>query len=1067
MLEPAVDRDEPPAALTRPPPGVAMGENLTMAANASVSHAARLVGRERDLARLSELVANPPPGALIMVTGEAGIGKTSLVNQVVADRLAAGDRVLRGAGDERATARFSLWRRVMRELGVALPHADPSIGAADQVDELAAAIGDSSATGEWRMIVLEDVHWADASSVDVLQLVVDRLIACPVAIVATARPGEPRAQALARLHRQSQSILLAGLTPVDIEAIAIHHTGKTLAPDAAAALHRRTGGNPLFVRELLGASTTRLPIATGGLLTDALTGLGPLTADVLGTIAIAGRAAPLAATAHALSIPADDLDLHQRRAVDAGILTAGADGVWFRHDLLADAAANRFDPGARRAVHRSLADFWATLPNLDDDGLERARHLLAAAPSDPGVEDTNVLLETATALRRQRRAGDAADLLQRALDAWGTAPTPLPTRLWMALGEARWDLGERPAALECFDRAAEGVDENDLVTVTAIEVARQRNHNPFVPDPPARQRLSDLDQQLPTQDSALRAGLLGRRAVLALQPPARHHEASALADAAVAMARRLDDPDALLTALCDRAYVVGSAEDLRRRKDLAEEVLELARVSGRPERAVAGHEWRFDDCFTRGDLTAATRALDEFEALASVAPSPFWRYTSSLRRAMLFLVQGDRDGAVETIAASAQASRGLVDHFELIGYELGIRAPAMILYGLPDPRVPKLQAQMVEIFDHVPAPFMQVRLAVGDLLVGDRAAARRRATRWLADSTSAFEAPDPVGTLALMAVLACELQIAEPAPAIAEALNEFSGLLAGAIPVPVDLLLAQLATVTGDSTAAIDHAQRALVLARSMPSPVLEAHCLGAVAEAQLGVGNAAAAAAATAAATGAAERSGVVLAPPWSRHATERDTTATNITDQLPSTRTGRLERNGDIWRIGVGSEAATLAHITGLEQLARLLHVPGVDIGASELNGTHQAPADDLGPALDARAKRQYRHRINELQADIDEAERWADPERAETARRELDALISELRRAIGLSGRDRPQGSGSERARINVTRNIRRAIAAIDRVAPQLAAHLTVSIRTGHHCSYTPEPAARIHWEIDLGR
>lgn len=409
-------------------------------ADAGVSPTARLVGRDHDLARLRGLIANPPPGALIMVTGEAGIGKTSLVNQVVAERLAAGDRVLRAAGDEGATARFSMWRRVLRELGLALPHVDPSVSAADQVEEMAATMGDSLATGAWRAIVLEDIHWADASSVDVLQLVVDRLIACPVAIVATARPGEPRAQALFRLQRQSQSIVLAGVTPADIEAIAIHQTGETLAPAAAATLHRRTGGNPLFVREVLAAGTTRLSIATGGLLTDALTALGPVTADVLGTIAIAGRAAPLAATAHATSMLADDVELHQRRALDADILTSGADGVWFRHDLLADAAADRFDPGARRAVHRSLAEFWAIFPNLDDDGLERARHLLAAAPSMPPVEDTDVILETAAALRQRRRAGDAADLIQRALDAWGAAPSQLSTRLWMALGEARWDL---------------------------------------------------------------------------------------------------------------------------------------------------------------------------------------------------------------------------------------------------------------------------------------------------------------------------------------------------------------------------------------------------------------------------------------------------------------------------------------------------------------------------------------------------------------------------------------------------------------------------------------------------
>ena len=86
-----------------------------MSAEDSGPGTSRLVGRERDFARLRSLVADPPPGALIMVIGEAGVGKTALVNQLVAERLAVGDRVLRGAGDSRATARFSMWRRVMRD----------------------------------------------------------------------------------------------------------------------------------------------------------------------------------------------------------------------------------------------------------------------------------------------------------------------------------------------------------------------------------------------------------------------------------------------------------------------------------------------------------------------------------------------------------------------------------------------------------------------------------------------------------------------------------------------------------------------------------------------------------------------------------------------------------------------------------------------------------------------------------------------------------------------------------------------------------------------------------------
>ena len=307
------------------------------------------------------------------------------------------------------------------------------------------------------------------------------------------------------------------------------------------------------------------------------------------------------------------------------------------------------------------------MPNLDDDGLEQARHLLGP-PVEPFCEDADASGETAAALRRQRRAGDAADLLQRGPRRVGHGADPLPTRLWMALGEARWTSprGRRSG----FDRAAEAADEIDVVTLTPSKSpASATTTRSSLTLPPATAVRCSTTTATPTiRHSEQVAGV---RRVLVLQPPAHHHEASAFADAAVAMARRLDNPDALLTALCDRAFVVGSAEDVRRRKDLAEEVIELARISGRPDRAVAGHEGRFDDCLRRGDLTAAARALDEFEALASVAPSPFWRYASSFRRAMLLLVQGDRDGAVETIAASAQASSGLIDRFELIGTELG------------------------------------------------------------------------------------------------------------------------------------------------------------------------------------------------------------------------------------------------------------------------------------------------------------------------------------------------------------------------------------------------------------
>ena len=90
-----------------------------------------------------------------------------------------------------------------------------------------------------------------------------------------------------------------------------------------------------------------------------------------------------------------------------------------------------------------------------------------------------------------------------------------------------------------------------------------------------------------------------------------------------------------------------------------------------------------------------------------------------------------------------------------------------------------------------------------------------------------------------------------------------------------------------------------------------------------------------------------------------------------------------------------------------------------------------------------------------------------RGERAHVEMDALLRELKRAVGLGGRDRPSGSDAERARINVVRSLRRAIAAIADQAPLLGAHLDGAVRTGRHCIYLPEPSAALSWRVSEER
>jgi hypothetical protein len=116
---------------------------------------------------------------------------------------------------------------------------------------------------------------------------------------------------------------------------------------------------------------------------------------------------------------------------------------------------------------------------------------------------------------------------------------------------------------------------------------------------------------------------------------------------------------------------------------------------------------------------------------------------------------------------------------------------------------------------------------------------------------------------------------------------------------------------------------------------------------------------------------------------------------------------------------------------------------------------------PMLDRTAMASYRARITELQDDIDDAEAANDIERASRARVELDALVDELSRSVGVGGRSRRAPDATERARKAVKRRIDTALGRLDRVHPTLASHLRRSIRTGQYCSYRPEPP--VAWRL----
>jgi len=173
-------------------------------------------------------------------------------------------------------------------------------------------------------------------------------------------------------------------------------------------------------------------------------------------------------------------------------------------------------------------------------------------------------------------------------------------------------------------------------------------------------------------------------------------------------------------------------------------------------------------------------------------------------------------------------------------------------------------------------------------------------------------------------------------------------------------------------------------------------------------------------------------------------------------------LRPEGGVWHIDFKGTNVHLPDLKGLWHLRELVSRPHQFVPAMALIGAsseERVPQSDTGPVLDREALRAYRRRLAELDDDLDDAAVHGDAARQAKRTAERDALIAELKRATGLGGRPRRSGSPAEKARLNVTRTIRHAIAELSTKVPELAEHLDDSIVTGVSCCY--KPLTKILW------
>jgi hypothetical protein len=507
---PALDwhppRSVPTAPATAPEPASAQSQAST--ASPELVDDEVFIGRESALQRLLDVlgVVAQDRGHVVLVAGEPGIGKTGLLQRFA--KLAP-VQVVWGRCLEHITAPpLWPWEQALRAVNACWPDRpvpDPVAALLSgeplemsQLDVAGAALRRFEAIGEYLtvgadplVVVLDDLHWADMASLQLLRHLAGLLATSRLLLVATYRPHEatPLADTLATLARiGAVRIELGGLDPEETQALAEAIVGRKVSKHTADGLWTRTEGNPFFLRELIRllvsercldqSDTAPVPVAVREVVLRRIARLPESTATVLGVAAVAGRNFDAQVVAEAASIEIDPALEAIDTAVAAGLVIEDEQRLgWFHftHVLVAETLYQATGRLRRTRQHRRIglaaARAWA---GQDECAGEITRHWLLAAELDPAtaaeaatdaaaaarVADARLAPEDAAELWRQALA--AADLAGDEVDRY-----PLLIGLATSLYRAARPFEGLPAFIQAMEYAligADGIDGARFVT---------------------------------------------------------------------------------------------------------------------------------------------------------------------------------------------------------------------------------------------------------------------------------------------------------------------------------------------------------------------------------------------------------------------------------------------------------------------------------------------------------------------------------------------------------------------------------------------------------------------------
>jgi DNA-binding CsgD family transcriptional regulator/tetratricopeptide (TPR) repeat protein len=479
-----------------------------------------MVGRAVDLDRLTALVGARPEPSVALVSGEAGIGKTRLVQELVRSA-PAGTLVLAGQADPGTVGRpmemyLDAVDVVTREVA-----GDDDTDADTGLAALAAAVRDADRTAEERvragvdlvralgeraggptLVVFEDLHWADSESINAFERLAEPSppgasgAGQSLVLVGTYRPDglsrrHPAAEAVPRLERRHRvtHVHLDRLSPTDVSGFLTAVFDQEPSYRIVDALHTRTGGNPFFLEELVSAAGAMpaadgdvpLPWSVAELVTAELDDLDPDVQDMVRAAAVLGRRVPFDLLAAVTGASEGDLIARLRVAVDRGLLVESVTDLFgFHHELAREAVQAGLLGRERRRLHEAALDALRTAHSRDHVAL--TNHALGAGRFDDMVAEARLGARDSLAL------GSSYQALQLAETGLAEAPDDLELRAmatraawlagllddalghadrWLELGREADDAGAEAEALAMRTRVAfEGGDLETMVAHT-------------------------------------------------------------------------------------------------------------------------------------------------------------------------------------------------------------------------------------------------------------------------------------------------------------------------------------------------------------------------------------------------------------------------------------------------------------------------------------------------------------------------------------------------------------------------------------------------------------------------